>query len=68
MCNELDIWTKIHEKMQTWGKQEDKKEIYHSTLVLERLFMYMFQEDSKVTTKKITKTQKKSKSSKEDLQ
>ncbi len=28
----------------------------------------MFQEDSKVTTKKITKTKKKSKSSKEDVQ
>jgi hypothetical protein len=24
------------------GKQKDKKEIYHSMLVLERLFRYMF--------------------------
>ncbi len=30
------------EKMQTRGKQEDKKEICHLGLVLERLFKYMF--------------------------
>jgi hypothetical protein len=40
------------EKMQTRGKQEDKKEICHLALVLERLFKYMFQEDFEVTSKK----------------
>jgi hypothetical protein len=34
------------------GKQEEKNEIYHSMLVLKRLFKYMFQEDSKVIAKK----------------
>ncbi len=68
MCNELDRWTKMQEKMQTIGKQEDKKEICHSTLVLERLFMYMFQEDFEVTTKKTINIQIKSKRSKEELQ
>ncbi len=42
LCSELDRWTKIWGKMQTKGKQEDKKEICHLTLVLERLFKYMF--------------------------
>jgi hypothetical protein len=42
--------------MQVDGKQEDKKEIYHSTLVLERFYIYMFQEDFGVIEKKITKT------------
>ncbi len=52
LCNVLDRWTKMQEKLQAWGKQEDKKEIYHSTLILKRLFKYMFQEDYKVIEKK----------------
>jgi hypothetical protein len=51
LCSELDRWTKMDEKMQTWVKQKDNKKIYHSTLVLEILFMYIFQEDFKVITK-----------------
>ncbi len=42
LCNELDKWTKMQEKMQIGGKQEEQKEICHSTLVLERLFRHMF--------------------------
>ncbi len=26
LCNELDRWTKMHEKMQAKGKQEDNVE------------------------------------------
>jgi hypothetical protein len=44
--------------MQVDGKQEDKKETYHSTLVLERFFICMFQEDFGVIEKTTTKTQK----------
>jgi hypothetical protein len=47
------------EKMQVDGKQEDKKETCHSTLVLEILFRYMFQEDYGVIEKRIVETQKK---------
>jgi hypothetical protein len=67
MCSELDRWTKMWEKMQVDGKQEDKKETYHSTLVLERLFIYMFQEDFGVIKRKTTKTQKIKKKIKEEL-
>jgi hypothetical protein len=42
LCSELDRWTKMKEEMQIGGKQEYKKEICHSMLVLERLFKYMF--------------------------
>jgi len=54
LCNELDRWIRMQEKMQTCGKQKDKKEICHSMFILERLFMYMFKEDSKVSAKKTT--------------
>jgi hypothetical protein len=53
--------------MQVDGKQEDKKETYHSTLVLERFFIYMFQEDFGVIKRKTTKTQKIKKKIKEEL-
>jgi hypothetical protein len=45
------------------GKQEDKKEIYHLVLVLERLFY----QDFEVTAKKTTNIFFKSKGSKEEL-
>ncbi len=41
------------------GKQEDKKENYNLTLVLERWFKYMFQKDYGVTYKKTIETHKK---------
>jgi hypothetical protein len=41
------------------GKQEDKKENYNLTLVLERLFKYMFQKNYGVTYKKTIETHKK---------
>jgi hypothetical protein len=37
--------------MQVDGKQEDRKETCYSTLVLKRLFKYMFQQDFEVTIK-----------------
>jgi hypothetical protein len=42
LCSELDRWTNMKEKMQIGVKLEDKEEICHSALVLERLFRYMF--------------------------
>ncbi len=44
-------------KMQVDGKQEEKKETCHLALVLERLFIYMFQEDYGVIEKRIIETQ-----------
>jgi hypothetical protein len=48
----------MQSKMQVDGKQEDRKETCYSTLVLERLFKYMFQENFEVTTKKLKIKQK----------
>jgi hypothetical protein len=45
LCRELDGWTKMQAKMQADRKQEDIKITCYSALVLERLFIYMFQED-----------------------
>jgi hypothetical protein len=42
--------------MEVDGKQEDKKEIYYLTLVLERLFKYMFQKNHEVTEMKTKET------------
>jgi hypothetical protein len=39
------------ENASKW-KHEEKKEFYHSTLVLEILFRYMFQEDLEGTLKR----------------
>jgi hypothetical protein len=44
---------KSEKKMQVDGKYEDKKETCHSTLVLERLFIYMFQKNYGVIEKRI---------------
>jgi hypothetical protein len=50
------------------GNKRIKKNACHSTLVLERLFKYMFQKDSRVTYKKTKTTQKKTKITKEEMQ
>ncbi len=40
LCTELDRWIKMQEKMQMDKKQKDKRKNFHSTLVLEQLFMF----------------------------
>jgi len=51
LCSRLDRWTKMQSNMQVNGKYEDRIETCYSTLVLERLFRYMFQKDFKVVVK-----------------
>jgi hypothetical protein len=67
LCGELDRWTKMKENMQVDAKHGDKKETYHSRLVLAIVYIHLLELIYSYVEKIIIITHKKTKRTKEEL-